>query len=484
LSYDGLDRLRLAQYDIGDNNEAFTMDKLGNRESVNVRDGNDVNYAVDTLTNRYDSIGANSLEYDAAGNLIKDRDGYQYEYDYENRIVKILDDANNTVARFAYDTMGRRIRKSDCIADTNTLYYYNDKWQVLCEYDDSGYMRKWYVYGNYIDEVLMSGFRVTTLYYVHDHLYSPVAVTQCTGVVLERYEYDAYGQPTIWNADFTAQRDESSYDNPYYFTGRRLDFLDNGNLKLQINRHRYYDYCTGRWLTADGLGYIDSMNLYEYVISKPMHRMDPLGLGLIPPIIIGPPRVPRAIARWIANCCPDKCKKGDISYDILDRIITPYHFHPTWRGALRETRRISTVLTFQDVAEIAGMLVIGLSPNQIAIRIGRAVVTTVVVNSVERACNRFINEMARRMARRGNWAFLKVQVKRCKKESCCIIYRRYNWKKDKKTKYYQCIDGAGAVGIYRDPVDAAKNFSRCKNTFNNEFDDAKDDPRELRDLWF
>lgn len=29
------------------------------------------------------------LEYDAAGNLKKDERGYQYEYDYENRIVKI-----------------------------------------------------------------------------------------------------------------------------------------------------------------------------------------------------------------------------------------------------------------------------------------------------------------------------------------------------------------------------------------------------------
>jgi hypothetical protein len=42
---------------------------LGNRDSVNVRDGNNVNYDIGNLTNRYDSVGGNTLAYDAAGNL-------------------------------------------------------------------------------------------------------------------------------------------------------------------------------------------------------------------------------------------------------------------------------------------------------------------------------------------------------------------------------------------------------------------------------
>jgi len=42
----------------------------------------------------------------------KDRLGYEYDYDYENRIVKVTKD-NNDIAEFAYDALGRRIRKSD-----------------------------------------------------------------------------------------------------------------------------------------------------------------------------------------------------------------------------------------------------------------------------------------------------------------------------------------------------------------------------------
>jgi RHS repeat-associated protein len=64
------------------------------------------------------------------------------------------------------------------------------------------------------------------------------------------------------------------------FTGRRVDILDNGSLKIQYNRNRYYDYYTGRWLTHDPLGYVDGMNLYEYGRSNPPNRLDPSGLWM------------------------------------------------------------------------------------------------------------------------------------------------------------------------------------------------------------
>lgn len=62
---------------------------------INVRDTNDIVYSVDNTTNRYNSVGGNSLTYDKAGNLTTDKDSYEYEYDYENRIVKIAKDSND-----------------------------------------------------------------------------------------------------------------------------------------------------------------------------------------------------------------------------------------------------------------------------------------------------------------------------------------------------------------------------------------------------
>jgi len=253
-----------------------------------------------------------NLSYDAAGNLTQDQRGYDYEYDYENRIVKITKDGND-IAEFAYDALGRRVEKKDLIDPNNTRrYYHNYKWQVLTEYNGSGVFKQWYAYGNYIDEVLMMGTTASPAsarFYIHDHLYSPAVLTNWTGSILERYEYDAYGNPTIWNADFTAERESSNYANPYLFTGRRVDILDSGSLKIQYNRNRYYDYYTGRWLTHDPLGitpnpqkpnefgiigqYKDWLSLYEYVSSKPVMASDPLGLieekcNICGPDITGP----------------------------------------------------------------------------------------------------------------------------------------------------------------------------------------------------
>jgi RHS repeat-associated protein len=81
------------------------------------------------------------------------------------------------------------------------------------------------------------------------------------------------------------------------FTGRKVDILNNGSLKIQYNRNRYYDYYTGRWLTHDPRGitpnaqkpngfdvigqYTDGLSLYEYEKTQPINRLDPYGLGRI-----------------------------------------------------------------------------------------------------------------------------------------------------------------------------------------------------------
>jgi len=88
----------------------------------------------------------------------------------------------------------------------------------------------------------------------YDHLYSPTAlVDTSTAAVVERYEYDVYGKATIRDTEYET-RATSQYGNAYLFTGRTLDLLDTGNLKLQYNRNRYYDHYTGRFTTHDPLG--------------------------------------------------------------------------------------------------------------------------------------------------------------------------------------------------------------------------------------
>ncbi|MHC4574077.1 MAG: RHS repeat-associated core domain-containing protein [Planctomycetota bacterium] len=125
-------------------------------------------------------------------------------------------------------------------------------------------------------------------FYAHDHLYSPVAFVSYLMLPYERYEYDAYGEPTIYtdkgNDGIWLTADDvigtsSAQDNFYLFTGRRVDILDNGSLKIQYNTNPYYDYYTGRWLSHDPLGYVDRTNLYEYARSNPLKLVDSFGLA-------------------------------------------------------------------------------------------------------------------------------------------------------------------------------------------------------------
>ena len=242
-------------------------------------------HAIEALYLDAAGTGEKYYAHDAAGNLIRDDRGYRYSYDYENRLSKVEkpDGAGDwrTVATFEYDALGRRIRKTsyDSVPSVATLYYYDPDWRCLEEYE-GGTLDRLYVYGNYIDEVVLSGGSAGAYYTLHDHLHSPVALLDTgTGAVLERYEYDAYGTVHVLTSDFQALTG-SQYGNPYSFTGRRLDVLDEGSLNLMYYRERAYSSHVGRFIQHDPLGYIDSLSLYQYVRSNPLGFRDPYGTGL------------------------------------------------------------------------------------------------------------------------------------------------------------------------------------------------------------
>jgi RHS repeat-associated protein len=134
-------------------------------------------------------------------------------------------------------------------------------------------------------------------YYAHDHLYSTAALTDSAGDVIERYEgacpersrRNAYGNVHIMDGNYNS-RSSTLYDNPYTFTGRRLDSLDSGKLNIMYYRHRSYIPEIGRYLTNDRLGYIEGLNMYAYTRNDPLRHTDPFGdtLVIIPP----PPNEP------------------------------------------------------------------------------------------------------------------------------------------------------------------------------------------------
>jgi RHS repeat-associated protein len=122
------------------------------------------------------------------------------------------------------------------------------------------------------------------LYAQQDANYNVASVTNAAGAVVERYRYDPYGAVTVLNgavdndgavSDWSADADNASdWGWVYLHQGGRYD-ASSGNYSF---RARENDISLGRWNRADPIGYTASMNLYEYVSSSPVSRMDPSGM--------------------------------------------------------------------------------------------------------------------------------------------------------------------------------------------------------------
>jgi len=268
--------------------------------------------------------------------------------------------------------------------------------------------------------------------------------------VLERYEYDAYGNPTIWNADFTTERANSNYGNPYLFTGRRADYLDSGSLKIQYNRNRYYDYYSGRWLTHDLLGHIDGMNLYEYVLSNPILWTDSYGFR--------------------RKC--DKCDPGDMKYDILDYIITPYHTNPWGKSAVKLGRAGTTGVTIGQVVLAIYELYIHKKPT---------VMPTDVLNIfIVEQIFKELDKLDKELESTGVHGYLEIQLKECKKK-CTFIWWccRYDWAKYGKADYYMCSAGS-TYGLYEDTEHAMEYSEDCIDEFEEKWEEKGGKDFEIR----
>lgn len=228
--------------------------------------------------------GSNYL-YDADGNIIQD-DSYNYSYDEENRLTQVQRRSDSAmVGQYAYDALGRRAGKVATPAgssSTNLCFY--DGTRIIEEQDPAGSTLATYAYGDYVDEVLTMDRAGQTYYYHPNSLWSPHALTDASGSVVERYTYDAYGGVIVLDASYTPLSlnawgtPHSAVTNDFLFTGRELD----EETGLYFYRARYYDSAKGRFLQRDPqIPSFDDLNLYLYVKDNPDDNLDPSGAAVI-----------------------------------------------------------------------------------------------------------------------------------------------------------------------------------------------------------
>jgi len=143
-----------------------------------------------------------------------------------------------------------------------TNFVYNG--QRIIEERVAGLTSAQYIYGLGVDEVLWSS-SAQSYYYLTDGLGSVRQITDATGIVLQWYNYDVFGAPTVANPV-----NQSRFE----FAGREYD----PETGLYHYRARAYSPVLGRYLQRDPIGFADDYNLYRYVKNNPINFTDPSGL--------------------------------------------------------------------------------------------------------------------------------------------------------------------------------------------------------------
>jgi RHS repeat-associated protein len=291
----------------------WTLDGVGNWVSVNseTRQYSSTN----ELIQRNNGTSMTALTYDNNGNQTNDGT-YQYTYDALNRLTSVTRDSDHAmIAVYSYDAIGRRIQMvvTNDGAQNGTTDYYLDGQQDIEEHNGSGALTQQYVYGPGIDEPLVldraGGQR---LFYNQNALGSVYALTDTNGVVVEGYQYDAYGLQTVFDpgpgnipvfspGQTVTIGGTSQVGNPFLFTGQRLDPEDG----LYYYRARQYDPAQGRFLQRDPAeSATEGVALYSYVSDNPVNDVDPRGLAA-PRLRRSMPAEPEQIlsrrGRWLAD---------------------------------------------------------------------------------------------------------------------------------------------------------------------------------------
>jgi len=236
----------------------YQYDPVGNRlqRTSTVAPVPPVSYSYDAN----DRLGTDT--YDADGNTTASS-GSTYAYDFENRLVS----QNSGAVTIAYDGDGNRVSKT--AGGVTTKYLVDDRnltghTQVL-EESAGGSVQRVYTYGlSRISQSQASG----ASFYGYDGHGSVRLLTDTTGAVTDRYDYNAFGNVLT---------QVGTTPNVYLYAGEQND----PSLGFYYLRSRYLNSNSGRFLTSDTFpGDPESplsLHKYLYVSADPVNRIDPSG---------------------------------------------------------------------------------------------------------------------------------------------------------------------------------------------------------------
>jgi RHS repeat-associated protein len=264
----------------------YNLDKMGNRTSV--VDNNVPSIYTPNTINQYTTAAGSSVA-DGPEHEIQSYNGVTYLYINDERLESAATSAGfspgGVTYAMVYDALGRCVKRS--LTGGPTTYYIYDGEKPILEYDGGGASVGTNLYGKGIDELLErvaigSDGQWHVYYPQQNHEGSVTLLTDTGGNVIERYRYDAFGAPTIYDANWNA-RSNTIYDNRFLFTGReyaatyRSTYITPAFAFYEY-RARAYHPGLGRFMSEDPkLFDAGDYNLFRYCHNDPIDFTDPMG---------------------------------------------------------------------------------------------------------------------------------------------------------------------------------------------------------------
>ncbi len=217
-----------------------------------------------------DDVMAHQFQYDAAGYLVRSTNGPAamgendldriYSWDALGRLESVTNAVGTT--NFQYDHGRGRIKKTGPSGETVTYI------GSIAEVTTTGMTKHIFAGAMRIATIQPEGQKC---FYMTDHLQSSTLITDESGEVLQRMDYEPYG------AMIENSRSQNSEGLRHTFTGRESD----GETRLLYCGARYYDPVVGMFISPDQLipnsDDPQLFNRYAYARNNPMVYSDPSG---------------------------------------------------------------------------------------------------------------------------------------------------------------------------------------------------------------
>jgi RHS repeat-associated protein len=256
--------------------QSWTLDALGNWASVTT-DGTTQTRTANQQNGITAVSGQTTPGYDSDGNLTTDEQNRTLVYDAWGRLVQVKNSAGQTLAAYAYDALGRRLKEG---ATGGTDLYNAAAGQVVEERQgiSATAQEVWDPLAADTlverDRATMPGGQLTERLYAQDDANGDVtALLNTTGSVVERYAYDPFGKSTVYTAGWSALGG-SAYAWVYQYQDGRQD----AGTGMYHFGARDLTVTLGRWAENDPLGFgAGDTNLYRFVGNNPADYVDPTG---------------------------------------------------------------------------------------------------------------------------------------------------------------------------------------------------------------